>query len=101
MQPTIRLLNSAIPRSQLTTLTLLTRQYCGLCEEAKSVLIRAQQKTPFTLNEQDIDAPQNKSWLKLYMFDVPVVLKGTDVMGMHRIQEEEVSSWVNEKSETK
>ncbi|TPX70693.1 hypothetical protein SpCBS45565_g01580 [Spizellomyces sp. 'palustris'] len=76
------------------TLTLFTKQYCGLCESAKETILRVQQKVPFVLTEVDIEQPANKEWLRKYMFDVPVLHAGDKLVGMHRFTEREVEAWV-------
>lgn len=66
MRITSRLLQSC-------RITLFTRENCGLCTQAKSVLSQVQQSRPFEFREVDIVKPEAKGWKDLYDFDVPVV----------------------------
>ena len=66
MLPTRRLL-------QACRITLFTRQNCGLCVQARSVLSDVWDSRPFVFNEVDIIKPDSKGWRDLYEMDVPVV----------------------------
>jgi hypothetical protein len=66
MRATSRLLQSC-------RITLFTRQGCGLCTQARSVLSDVWDKRPFAFKEVDIMKPESKGWRDLYDFDVPVV----------------------------
>lgn len=65
MRLTSRLLQSC-------RITLFTRENCGLCTEARSVLSKVWDERPFQYAEIDIMQPGGKEW-KAYEFDVPVV----------------------------
>ncbi|KAK0633480.1 hypothetical protein B0T14DRAFT_420177 [Immersiella caudata] len=67
MRPTTRLLQLSC------RITLFTRENCGLCAQAKSVLSVVWDKRPFVFNEVDIIKPESKAWRDLYEFDVPVI----------------------------
>ena len=67
MRPTARLLQHT------ARITLFTRQDCGLCDTAKSVLNSLGKKRSFEYNEIDVMAPEQKQWKNAYEFDVPVV----------------------------
>lgn len=67
MHPTSRLLQLSC------RITLFTRQNCGLCTKAKSVLSELWNRRPFEFKEIDIIKPESKPWRDLYEFDVPVV----------------------------
>ncbi|KAL6048513.1 Glutaredoxin [Balamuthia mandrillaris] len=57
---------------------LFTKSDCGLCEDAKHVLLRVRSKAPFELEEVDIRKKENEEWMLKYCFDIPVVhLNGT------------------------
>jgi hypothetical protein len=55
-------------------LTLLSKQYCGLCEDAEFKLLDLSKKFNFQINKLDVEEPKNKHFLKKYYFDIPVVL---------------------------
>lgn len=52
---------------------MFTRENCGLCTQAKSVLSDVWDTRPFEFKEVDIVKPEAKRWKDLYDFDVPVV----------------------------
>ncbi|RSL61797.1 hypothetical protein CEP53_004995 [Fusarium sp. AF-6] len=60
---------------QSTRITFFTRDTCGLCTQAKSVLSDVWDKRPFAYTEVNIDLPkpESKKWRDLYDFDVPVI----------------------------
>lgn len=58
---------------QSCRITLFTRENCGLCTQARSVLSDVWDKRPFAFKEVDIIKPESKAWRDLYEFDVPVV----------------------------
>jgi hypothetical protein len=58
---------------QACRITLFTRQNCGLCTQAKTVLSQVQKGRPFVFEEIDIVGTDAKGWKDLYDFDVPVV----------------------------
>lgn len=60
---------------QACRITLFTRENCGLCVQAKSVLSDVWDKRPFDYKEVDIVKPEAQAWKDLYDFDVPVVRK--------------------------
>ncbi|KAK3694083.1 hypothetical protein B0T22DRAFT_437200 [Podospora appendiculata] len=66
MRVTSRLLQSC-------RITLFTRENCGLCSQARSVLSDVWDKQPFAFKEIDIIKPESKGWRDLYEFDVPVI----------------------------
>ena len=66
MRVTTRLLQSC-------RITLFTRENCGLCTQARSVLSDVWDQRPFAFKEIDIIKPESKAWRDLYEFDVPVV----------------------------
>lgn len=66
MRLTSRLLQSC-------RITLFTRETCGLCTQAKSVLSDVWDTRPFQYKEVDIMKPEAKGWRDIYDFDVPVV----------------------------
>lgn len=53
--------------------TLFTREHCGLCVAARSVLSEVWDSRPFVYKEVDIVKPAAQPWKDLYDFDVPVV----------------------------
>lgn len=68
MHATTRLLQHAC------RITLFTRETCGLCTQAKSVLSDVWDRRPFEYKEIDIiKSEQIPRWRDLYEFDVPVV----------------------------
>ncbi len=58
---------------QSCRITLFTRESCGLCTQARSVLSDVWDRRPFAFKEIDIIKPESKAWRDLYEFDVPVV----------------------------
>lgn len=59
---------------QACRITLFTRENCGLCTQAKSVLSDVWDRRPFEFQEVDIvKSQQIPRWRDLYEFDVPVV----------------------------
>ncbi|KAK4110492.1 hypothetical protein N656DRAFT_713756 [Canariomyces notabilis] len=66
MRATSRLLRSC-------RITLFTRENCGLCSQARSVLSDVWDKRPFAFEQVDIIKPEAKRWRDLYEFDVPVI----------------------------
>ncbi|KAI8821319.1 glutaredoxin domain protein [Fimicolochytrium jonesii] len=74
--------------------TLFTKQYCGLCEHAKEALeliqLKKLSKTPFTVTEIDIEKPEHKPWLRKYMYHVPVLHLGDQMVARHRIEEGDI-----------
>lgn len=55
-------------------ITLLSKQYCGLCEDAEFKLLELKKQFNFQINKVDVEEPKNKQFLKKYYFDIPVVL---------------------------
>lgn len=59
---------------QACRITLFTRENCGLCVQAKSVLSNVWDSRPFHFEEVDIIKDETiPRWRDLYEFDVPVV----------------------------
>ncbi|TRX88204.1 hypothetical protein FHL15_010893 [Xylaria flabelliformis] len=59
---------------QACRITLFTRQNCGLCSDARSVLSDVWDARPFQFNEVDIvKSETGRQWRDLYDFDVPVI----------------------------
>ncbi|KAI3397845.1 hypothetical protein diail_10246 [Diaporthe ilicicola] len=54
-------------------ITLFTRENCGLCVSARSVLSDVWDSRPFVYKEVDIVKPAAQNWKDLYDFDVPVI----------------------------
>lgn len=54
-------------------ITFFTREHCGLCVSARSVLSDVWDSRPFVYKEVDIVKPAAQHWKDLYDFDVPVV----------------------------
>jgi len=67
----------------MTTLTLLTRTGCHLCEEMKRVIETVQRTHPLTLREVDIMAQPELE--RRFGTEIPVLLRGDDVIARHRI----------------
>ncbi|KAI8623013.1 hypothetical protein F5Y19DRAFT_406472 [Xylariaceae sp. FL1651] len=67
MRSTVRLL-------QACRITLFTRENCGLCTDARSVLSDVWDARPFQFKEIDIVKSEGgPRWRDLYEFDVPVI----------------------------
>ena len=72
----------------MTNLTLLTRDGCHLCDHMKAVVTRVQRIHPLTLCEVDISTrPELK---QRFGTEIPVLLRGDDVIARHRITEREL-----------
>ncbi|KAI1330929.1 hypothetical protein F5Y16DRAFT_361600 [Xylariaceae sp. FL0255] len=102
-RPTSRLL-------QACRITLFTRQNCGLCSDARSVLSDVWDARPFQFKEIDIvKSETGPQWRELYDFDVPVIhiskssaseekpeLVSTAVRLMHRFTVDQVQAKMDE-----
>jgi glutaredoxin len=55
----------------MTTVTLFTRAGCHLCEQAREILVRAQARHGFELQQRDIEADDRL--LVAYLERIPVV----------------------------
>jgi hypothetical protein len=55
----------------MTVVTLFTRAGCHLCEDAREILIRAQARHGFVLEERDIECDDRL--LALYVERIPVI----------------------------
>ncbi|KAJ1333841.1 glutaredoxin family protein [Microdochium nivale] len=100
MRPSTRLLQHAC------RITLFTRENCGLCTQARSVLSNVWDTRHFEYTEIDIIKSESKSrWRDLYEFDTPVihVAKASNpeehpqaasqaIKLMHRFTEDEVKA---------
>lgn len=53
---------------------LLTKPYCGLCEEAEFQLSKYAQKYNFNLIKINVEDRENKEFNRKYYFNIPVVL---------------------------
>jgi glutaredoxin len=61
----------------MTTVILYTREGCCLCDEARAILLRAQARHEFELQERDIEA--DEELLRSYLERIPVVaIDGTE-----------------------
>lgn len=67
MRYTVRLLQHT------AHITLFTRSNCCLCDSAKSVLRKLEEKRSFDLNEINVMDSNQKKWKELYEYDTPVV----------------------------
>ena len=61
----------------MKTVTLYTRPGCHLCDDARTALLWLQQRTPFRLNEIDIES--DDALHRAYLERIPVI----DVDGEH------------------
>lgn len=62
-------------------ITLFTRENCGLCTQARSVLSNVWDARPFEYKEVDIIKDESvPRWRDLYEFDVPVVRSAIDTI---------------------
>ena len=55
----------------MTEVVLFGREGCCLCDEAREVLLRVRDRSPFVLREQDIDG--DDALLRAYLERIPVV----------------------------
>lgn len=67
MRPSLQLLQHT------ARLTLFTRANCSLCETAKAVISKVEQRRGFQYVEIDVMAAGQKQWKNVYEFDAPVV----------------------------
>jgi glutaredoxin len=63
-------------------ITIYTKKYCGLCEEAKEQLEILQETVNFELVEVDIE--KEREWMK-YRLDVPVIHYNGDPIMKHGV----------------
>ena len=61
----------------MKTVTLYTRPGCHLCDDARTALLRLQQRTPFRLEEIDIES--DDALHRAYLERIPVI----DLDGEH------------------
>ena len=61
----------------MKTVTLYTRPGCHLCDDARAALLRLQQRTPFRLEEIDIES--DDALHRAYLERIPVI----DLDGEH------------------
>jgi glutaredoxin len=59
------------------TVTLYTRPGCHLCDDARAALLKVRERTPFTLEEIDIE--QDDALHRAYLERIPVI----DLDGEH------------------
>lgn len=83
--------NKIMSRTQ-KVLTLFSKRYCGLCEEAKEQLLNLQQRIPFELREIDIE--KDNKWIR-YTFDIPVLHIGDKIVMKHKIDLHELEKILN------
>ncbi|KZF22256.1 hypothetical protein L228DRAFT_268732 [Xylona heveae TC161] len=108
MRPSFRLLQHAC------RITMFSRENCGLCDKAKTVLSRVWDRRPFEYKEYDVMKHEDKGWKDLYEFDTPVIhikasseqeenpsLAGQARKLMHRFTEEEVEKAMDEAEKKK
>jgi len=67
------------------TVTLISKENCHLCEEAKEVLLLAQRKTAFDLREKKI-VPGSPEFEK-YHERIPVILIDEEFAFQYRVSE--------------
>lgn len=68
--------------------TLLSKPDCHLCDRAKAVLIRAQARTRFALDEVDI--AHDAALLARYGNDIPVILLDGQEIARHFVRERQL-----------
>lgn len=87
-------------------MTLFSKNNCGLCDKAKSVMNEVLQKNQSLRAKADykivdIDDPANKEWWNKYCFDIPVLhIEDTTkqdslVKLFHRLDEAEVAEKID------
>ncbi|KAJ3390283.1 hypothetical protein HDU84_007664 [Entophlyctis sp. JEL0112] len=52
-------------------LTLYSRKYCGLCDEARDQVLSLKPSYQFDFEVLDIDSAENKEWKELYNYEMP------------------------------
>ena len=67
------------------TVTIYSRPDCHLCERAKQVIARCQQKVDFALEEVDIS--QSSELFERYRDDIPVILLDGSEIARHFVRE--------------
>lgn len=86
-------------------LTLFSKQQCGLCDTAKSVMEQVIQTPDFSkchYEVVDITDPDHKQWWDKYCYDIPVLhvenTSTSDRVGklFHRFNEKKVENLINE-----
>ncbi|HZS49297.1 MAG TPA: glutaredoxin family protein [Bryobacterales bacterium] len=76
--------------------TLYTRSGCHLCDEAKEQIRRARRRTPFDLEEIDIDS--DPGLRALYDEEVPVVAINGKKAFKYRVKEKELLTKLRSRS---
>jgi len=71
----------------LSVVSLFTRKDCTLCDSAKFVIKKVQNKIPFQYEEVDIAKPENAKWHTLYTNDIPVIHVNGKEVARHRLNE--------------
>ncbi|MGA9406884.1 MAG: glutaredoxin family protein [Bacteroidota bacterium] len=69
----------------MKTVTLISKDNCHLCEEAKEVLVQAQSKFAFTLEEKKI--AQGSPEFEMYYERIPVILIDGEFAFQYRVSE--------------
>ncbi|KAI9341498.1 hypothetical protein BDR26DRAFT_860525 [Obelidium mucronatum] len=64
---------SVLKTNEGPLLTLYTRKYCGLCEDARDNILSLRHEFKFQFETEDIDSPTNKQWKEQYNYEVPVL----------------------------
>ena len=67
------------------TVTVYSKPDCHLCERAKQVIARCQQKVDFALEEVDIS--QSAELFERYRDDIPVILLDGSEIARHFVRE--------------
>lgn len=76
------------------TLTLYTKYPCPLCDELVQELEPYMEQ--FHFEKVDITKPQNREYLKMYRYDIPVLHLNGEFLCMHRLDKDLLLDRLNE-----
>lgn len=76
------------------TLTLFTKYPCPLCDELVNELTPYIEQ--FNFEKVDITKPENREYLKMYRYDIPVLHLNGEFLCMHRLDKNLLLDRLNE-----
>ena len=81
----------------MTQLTLLTRNGCHLCESMKTIVAHVRRAHPLTLTEIDIGTRPDLE--EQFGTQIPVLLKGNQVIARYRVSTSQLIAALGQKQE--
>jgi glutaredoxin len=77
----------------MRTVTLYTRPGCHLCDDAREALLRVRQRTPFALDEIDIESDDELH--RAYLERIPVIELDGEHLFDYFVDEQALSARLN------